>query len=125
MRIGLRKAVLDTAAATEGLHAEVEDHTQQQRELHPANPAERNDGLEGIAVADEVLTGVDALLVANSVRERSGTAEPKDPSEENEDTVASNRRENATNASNEENQLKGKPRVYVRRSHRTEHSTSQ
>lgn len=118
---------MDTATATEGLHAEEENDTQQQGQLHPANPAERNNSLEGVAVTNEAIRVfvADALRVADSVRERRRTAEPEDPGDQHKDTVARNRRENATDTRNKEGQLHGKPSVYVRKWRQREHSTSQ
>jgi len=45
---------MHAAAATERLVREEADHSEQQRKLNPANPAECNDGLERVAVLNRI-----------------------------------------------------------------------
>lgn len=70
----------------------------------PANPAEGANGTESRALGN-ARGGVAAVGVANGRRESSGTSEPEDPGEDDKDSVRSNRREETTNAGQEETDL--------------------
>ena len=91
---------MDATATTEGLEGKETNDTEDKREPEPANQAEREDCLKSGAVRSTV-----GAATASLGREGSSAGEPEDPSDEENHSVAGNRRERTTDTSEEEHDL--------------------
>lgn len=92
---GLGKAVLDRLAATERARANSDDDGEHESEDDPANPRERFKSASGGTVGQRT----------SVVRDGSSTGEPEDPSNEDPDTVTSDRSKDTADTSEKESSL--------------------
>ena len=101
----LCERLLDGAATGEGARAKEDDDGKHEGEDDPADPGESHERLGRVAVRERVALVGTVERAAGAVGKSSGTGEPEDPGEEESDSVAGDRGDDAADAGEEETGL--------------------
>lgn len=98
----LGKRLLYGSAASESAATDEKDCGEHQSQDDPANPGKSHESLGGVAVRERIALVSAAEASASSVGQSSGTGHPKDPCQEQGDSVTGDRGDDTADAEEEE-----------------------